>query len=471
MRKSPVLCLAPWTVLITAGVLLCSPPAAAARRPNVIYIMADDLGYGDLGCYGQKIIKTPNIDRMAAEGVRFTNHYSGSTVCAPSRCVLMTGRHTGHCPIKANRETKRDSVPMGHMGAAGQMALPAGEVTLATWMKRSAYATACIGKWGLGSRGSTGDPNKVGFDHFFGYYDQRDAHFYYIDYLWRNGEPVALKDNPKLHKQYSHDLMIDEALGYIREHKNEPFFLYLPLVIPHAELIVPADSMQAYEGIEERKSWPAKPFRYRVERKSYGTYNYVEKPHQVFAGMISRLDRDVGRILDLLRELKIDKDTVVFFTSDNGPHHEGGADPKFFRSAGPLRGGKRDLYEGGIRVPLIVRQPGKIAPGTVSRHISAFWDVMPTLCELARVSRPANIDGVSLAPVFYGEGAWEEHKYLYWEFGGWKALRKGKWKLHVRGRRKELYDLDTDIGERKNLAADRPEVVAELTRLMAAAAR
>jgi arylsulfatase A len=447
------------------GLLLCAG-SAEARKPNVVYIMADDLGYGDLGSYGQKIIKTPNLDRLAVEGMRFTDHYSGSTVCAPSRCVLMTGRHTGHCPIKSNGETNRETWPMGHMGAAGQLPLPASEVTLAAMMKKAGYATGCIGKWGLGSRHSTGDPNTVGFDHFFGYYDQRDAHYYYIDFLWRNGEPVELKDNVKLQNQYTPDLLVKEALGFIRDNKDKPFFLYLPFVTPHAELAVPEESMADYAGIKERKPWPNKKFPYRVERKSYGLYNYCEKPHQVFAAMVTRLDRDIGRVMALLKELGLDNDTVVFFTSDNGPHYEGGADPNFFDSNGPLHGFKRDLYDGGVRVPLIVRQPGKIKPGSVSGHVSAFWDVMPTVCEIAGVKAPANTDGISMAPTLFG-GEQAKHAYLFWDFRGWKALRKGDWKLHLKGNnRVELYNLKTDLGERKNLATERPEMVAELRELV-----
>ena len=439
--------------------------AAATKKPNVIYILVDDLGYGDLGCYGQKIIKTPSIDRLAAQGMRFTDHYSGSTVCAPSRCVLMTGKHTGHSTVVNNVETPRDTVEMGDRGAAGQAPLKEGEVTIARLAKKAGYRTACVGKWGMGSRGSTGDPNKAGFDHFFGYYDQRDAHFFYIDWLWRNGEPVQLKDNPKLKNQYSHDLLVDESLKWIKENKDHPFFLYLTFNIPHAELIVPEDSMRQYEGIEERKPWGNIKAPYRIERKQWGLYNACEKPHQTFAGMVSRMDRDIGRLLDLLEELKLDKNTLVMFTSDNGPHSEGGADPAFFNSAGPLRGGKRSLHEGGIRVPFIAWQPGKIKAGSISDHPSAFWDVMPTVCDLIDVDAPRDTDGISFLPTIYNSGPQKKHNYLYWQYAGNQAVRRGKWKLVGNNKNARLFNLETDIGEKTNLAPEHPELVDELKSL------
>jgi arylsulfatase A-like enzyme len=447
--------------------LLLFTSVATAQKPNIIYVLVDDLGYGDLGCYGQKIIKTPNIDRMAAEGMRFTDHYSGSTVCAPSRCSLMTGKHTGHTSVVNNAEVPREDVEMGDKGAAGQQPLAVGEITIAQLAKKGGYATACIGKWGLGGRHTTGDPNRTGFDHFFGYYDQRDAHYFYIDWLWRNGSPVELKDNPKLKTQYSHDLLYDESEKFIRANKANPFLLFMTLTIPHAELIVPADSMKQYEGIEERASWPKKAFPYKIVRKSWGPYNYCEKPHQTFAAMISRLDRDMGRLMVLLKELEIEKNTLVIFTSDNGPHNEGGADPKFFNSAGPFSGGKRSLREGGIRVPMIAWQPGKVKAGTTSDHISAFWDVMPTVCELAGVKTPADSDGLSLLPTLYGNATQKKHDHLYWQYGNSQALRQGKWKVLQGGKgAARLHDLDADIAERKNIAKDHPELMVKLEALM-----
>ena len=443
---------------------LLSLSAFAKDKPNIIYILVDDLGYGDLGCYGQKIIKTPNIDKLASEGMRFTDHYAGSAVCAPSRCVIMTGKHTGHSTVIDNKEIPRDSVPHGDKGAAGQGPLKPDEITLAQVAKKAGYKTACIGKWGMGGLNSTGDPNKVGFDHFFGYYDQRDSHYFYIDYLWRNGQPVQLKDNPRLKNQYSHDLLFDESVKFIKDNKERPFFLFLTFTIPHAELIVPADSMKQYEGIEERKPWPDKAFDYKVVRESFGPYNYCEKPRQTFAAMVSRLDRDVGRLINLLKEEGLDKKTLLMFSSDNGPHYEGGADPAFFKSAGPLRGAKRSLHDGGIRVPFIAWQPEKIKAGSVSNHPSAFWDLMPTLCELIGVEIPKDSDGISFLPTLY-QAPQKKHKYLYWQFRGNQALRQGKWKLLQLGKKHLLYNLEEDIGEKVNLADKYPDKVAELKNL------
>jgi arylsulfatase A len=441
--------------------LLAAPLFAA---PNIISILVDDLGYGDLGCYGQKIIKTPNLDRMAAEGMRFTDHYSGSTVCAPSRCVVMTGKHTGHSTVVGNTEVARDTWPMGDKGAAGQMPLAEDEVTIAQVAKKAGYATACIGKWGMGSRGSVGAPNKVGFDHFFGYYDQRDAHYFYIDWLWRNGDPLELKDNPTLQNQYSHDLLYEESVSWLKAQHDKPFFLYLTFTIPHAELIVPEDSMAQYAGIEEREPWPKKPFPYKVVRESWGPYNACEKPHQTFAAMVSRLDRDVGRLLNLLREFKIADNTLVMFTSDNGPYFEGGADPNFFDSNGPLRGGKRALHEGGIRVPFIAWHPGKNKAGSQSDHSSAFWDLMPTVCELIEQPTPET-DGISMVPTLYGRNAQKPHDYLYWQYSGNQAVRRGKWKYIELKDKPHLYNLEEDLGESKNLASVHPELVGELRKL------
>ncbi|UCG58601.1 MAG: arylsulfatase [Phycisphaerales bacterium] len=432
----------------------CSEAAkTAARRsvggrPNIIYILADDLGYGDLGCYGQAKIKTPNIDRMAAEGMRFTQHYSGSTVCAPSRCCLMTGLHTGHAYIRGNREIQPE----------GQEPIRADTVTVGKLLKRAGYITGMVGKWGLGSPGSEGVPNRQGFDYFFGHLCQREAHFYYPPHLWRNEEKIVLEGNDRKKQtgRYSHDLMTDEVLAFIRRNKARPFFLYVPYTIPHAELAVPEDSLSQYEG-----KFPEKPF-------PGNHYGAQPRPHTVFAAMVSRLDRDVGKILALLRELRIDDRTLVMFTSDNGPHREGGADPGFFQSSGPLRGIKRDLYEGGIRVPLVARWPGKIGPHTVSHHVSAFWDFLPTACELAGVKSPEGIDGISMMPTLLGGPAKQQkHKFLYWEFherGSKQAVRMGRWKA-VRfgtGGKLELYDLDNDIGEANDVAAEQPEIVAKI---------
>lgn len=413
------------------------------HSPNIIFIMADDLGYGDLGCYGQKHIKTPNIDALAMQGKRFTQFYAGSTVCAPSRCSLLTGKHTGHAFVRGNHE-------IGSWESwQGQLPLPEGTRTIASMLKKQGYATACIGKWGLGRAGSSGDPNRQGFDLFFGYNCQRHAHNYYPRYLERNNEKIYLEGNDrgKTGMHYSHDLLTDEALKFIETNKDQKFFLYLPYTIPHTKFQVPE------LGEYENKDW---------------------KPnHKIQAAMISRMDRDIGRIMQLLEELKIDRNTIVIFTSDNGPHGDGGT-LQFFNAAGPLRGRKRDLYEGGIRTPFIVRWPGKVALGTTSDHIAAFWDVLPTFADFTKTSAPADCDGISFLPELLGE-AQKKHDYLYWEFyeaGGKQAVRKGDWKavrLNVHedaGSPLELYNLKEDISEHDNVAGKFPEIAEQLKAIM-----
>jgi arylsulfatase A-like enzyme len=425
--------------------------AGRDRPPNIIFTLADDLGYGDLGCYGQKTIRTPNLDRMAAEGIRFTQHYAGSTVCAPSRCVLMTGLHTGHCYVRGNRAVR----PMG------QVPLPSETITVAELLKKAGYATALIGKWGLGGPDSSGIPNRQGFDYFFGYLCQRHAHNYYPEFLFRNEDKVPLTgnkvDNPRSdgagraieRAQYSHDLLAREALAYVERNRDRPFFLYLALTIPHA------NNEAGDKGMEV----PA--------FESYADMDWPE-PQKGHAAMITRMDRDIGTLLGKLQKLGLDRDTLVMFSSDNGPHREGGADPRFFTSAGPLRGIKRDLYEGGIRVPLIARWPGRIRPGSVSEHVSAFWDFLPTCAELAGVVSPAVTDGISLVPVLTGEPKRQnQHEFLYWEFherGFNQAVRMGDWKAvrFQRGNKLELYDLKTDPGEKHDVAAERPEIVERI---------
>lgn len=430
-----------------------------APPPNIIYILTDDLGYGDLGCYGQERIKTPNIDRMAAEGMRFTDHYAGCTVCAPSRCVLMTGLHTGHAYIRGNKETK----PMG------QEPLPADTVTVAKLMKEAGYRTGLIGKWGLGGPGSIGTPNKQGFDYFFGYLCQRHAHNFYPEFLFRNEERVPLAGNeiPADKRRgdgagvavkkvtYSHDVLAEEALQFVRRNRQDPFFLCLTVTIPHANNEAGGKGMEVPSyGIYEEEEWP--------------------DPQKGHAAMISRLDRDVGRLLETLKELKIDGNTVVMFSSDNGPHREGGANPTFFKSSGPLRGYKRALYEGGIRVPMIARWPGKIKAGTQTPHLSAFWDCLPTFAELAGAGAPAGIDGISFAPILLGRDSQQKkHDHLYWEFRTYhtQAVRKGPWKAvrFLRQNRTELYNLAKDIGEKQDVSRQHPGIVADLEKCMARA--
>ena len=425
---------------------------SAAEKPNIIYILTDDLGYGDLGCYGQELIKTPNIDRLAAEGMRFTNHYAGSTVCAPSRCSLMTGLHTGHCYIRGNRQADEH----------GQEPIPSDTVTVAKLLKNAGYSTGLIGKWGLGGPDTEGHPNRQGFDYFFGYLCQGHAHNYYPEFVYRNNErfPLVNKvDSPgryagsgkaSVKKEYSHDLYAAEALSFIERHRNEKFFLYLALTIPHA------NNEAGKEGMEVPSDEP------------YSDRDWPQ-PQKNHAAMITRMDRDIGRLMQRLKDYGIDDNTIVIFSSDNGPHQEGGAVPEFFKSSGPLRGIKRDLYEGGVRVPLIARWPGKIRAGSTSAHMSAFWDFLPTAAELAGADKPDGIDGISYLPALEGRTADQKrHDYLYWEFHEGKAtkqaVRKRFWKA-VRLKPSaniELYDLATDIAEKKDVAAENPKVVAQM---------
>lgn len=429
-------------IIIAAIIFASSVDAQPRRKPNIIFILADDLGYGDLGCYGQKKIKTPNLDRLAAQGMRFTQAYAGSTVCAPSRCVLMTGKHTGHAVIRGNA-----TVP-----------LRPEDVTVAALLKQAGYATGLIGKWGLGEAGSTGAPNKQGFDDFFGYLNQVHAHNYYPDFLWRNEDKVPLAGNvvekgvAVKRAQYSHDLFAEEALRFIEKNKAGPFFLYLAFTIPHANneagkqgMEVPSDEPYTKEA------WP--------------------QPQRNHAAMITRMDRDIGRLLEKLRELGIDENTIVFFSSDNGPHREGGGDPFFFQSSGPLRGFKRSLHEGGVRVPMIVRWPGRVPAGETNDHVWAFWDFLPTAAELAGAKVPDGLDGISVMPTLLRQGKQKNHEFLYWEFhegGSQQAIRMGDWKaIRTRlGAALELYDLGKDLAETTDVAARHPDVAARMETIL-----
>ena len=433
------------TRLLVLALALGTLPAFAAepRRPNIVFILADDLGYGDVGCYGQKVVRTPHIDRMAAEGLRFTQCYAGSTVCAPSRCCLMTGLHTGHCRVRGNARAP----------------LEPGDRTVAEVLKATGYATGLCGKWGLGEADSTGHPNKKGFDFFFGYLNQHHAHNYYPDFLWQNAEKVTLPNvvaNNVASKKvvYSPDLITKEALGFIESNRDRPFFLYFAPTLPHA------NNEAKKEGMEIPSDAP-----YTAEK--------WPQPQKNHAAMITRLDTDVGRLLDKLKELKLDENTIVFFSSDNGPHREGGGDPTFFHSSGPLRGIKRSLTEGGIRVPMLVRWPGHVKPGT-SDLVWAFWDFLPTAAELAGAKSPAGLDGQSAAPVLLGTGTVKPHEFLYWEFhesGSKQAVRTGDWKAirNKLGERLELYDLSKDLGEKDDVAAEHPDVVAKVEAYLKAA--
>jgi arylsulfatase A-like enzyme len=420
------------------------PAAEAKTKPNIVYILADDLGYGDLSCYGQEKFKTPNIDSLAKEGMKFTDHYSGSTVCAPSRCALMTGLHTGHAQVKNNREVQPE----------GQKAMRADTVTIPRLLKKAGYVSGMFGKWGLGAPGSDSDPAEH-FDTFYGYNCQRQAHTFYPRHLWSNREKVELDG-----KTYSHDLIMKAALEFIRTNKDKPFFCYMPFTIPHAAMHAPKELHDKY-----RKLYP------QFEKK-IGRYSgpQVTNPIAAFPAMVEHMDNGVGQVLDLLRELKIEDNTLVIFTSDNGAHHEGGHDPRFWDSNGPLRGHKRDLYDGGIRAPFLARWSGTIAKGTTSNHISAFWDMMPTFCEIAGIETPGKIDGISMLPTLMGEKKNQrQHEYLYWQYGR-KAVRLGKWK-GVKGKGIELYDIEADIGETKNLSKENPDVVKRIAECMAEAVK
>lgn len=428
-------------------------PAGSRSTPNIVFILADDLGYGDLGCYGQTLIQTPRLDRMAAEGMRFTDCYAGTTVCAPSRCCLMTGLHTGHSRVRGNA-----LVP-----------LEPADVTVAEVLKQAGYSTGLVGKWGLGEAETTGIPTRQGFDYHFGYLNQCHAHNYYPDFLWRNEEKVRLSNEvtpvgrgaakgfggvATKRVAYSHDLFAAEALEFVERHKNEPFFLYLALTIPHANNEAGNKGMEVPDyGPYADKDWP--------------------EPQKGHAAMITRMDRDIGRLLDRLTELGLDEKTIVFFASDNGPHKEGGNDPTFAQSSGPLRGIKRSLTEGGIRVPMIARWPGKIAPGKTSDLPWAFWDVLPTFAELAGAKPPAGIDGISVVPTLLGQGTQKHHEFLYWEFhegGSQQAVRMGSWKaIRPCSGKLRLYDLRTDLSEMHDVAAEHPEIVAKIESYLAAA--
>lgn len=428
--------------LLLSILIVLSPHVFAEERgPNIIFIMADDLGYGDLGCYGQKVIRTPRLDRMAEEGMRFTQCYAGSTVCAPSRSVLMTGRHTGHTTVRGNFGV---GGVKGLGGGNGRVPLRAEDVTVAEVLKAAGYVTGMAGKWGLGEPGTTGEPNAQGFDEWFGYLNQRRAHNHYPDYLWKNRERHPLPANRGGQEgSYSHDLFTDFALDFVRRHQERKFFLYLPYCVPHAKYQFPPDG-HPYED----RDWKGN-----------------EKSH---AAMVSRLDRDVGRLLDLLDELVLSERTIVFFCSDNGAAErwEGR-----FESSGPLRGRKRDLTEGGLRTPMIVRWKGRVPAGTIRHEPWWFADVLPTCAELAGASGPAGIDGVSVLPVLLGgeraprrgnDGKAIEERTFYWEFherGFQQAARRGIWKA-IRTKpeaRLQLYNLSMDPAEEKDVVDD-PEL-------------
>jgi len=450
------------------------PSGDRGRKPNVILIYADDLGFAETEPYGQQKIRTPNIARLSAEGMRFTDHYSGSPVCAPARCMLLTGKHAGHAHI-------RDNHGLGGFAdsdEAGQMPLPEGTFTIGHLFRRAGYRTAAIGKWGLGMHDNSGSPNWQGFDYFFGYLDQKQAHNHYPTHLWENGKRVALANPEKfVHRpldpetvreedfdlfkgsDYAPERMTEKALRFMEEHREAPFFLYLPYTLPHVSLQVPDEYLAEY-----RDAFADTPY--------YGQDGYAahRHPRAAYAAMVSFLDRQVGRILQQIKDLGLDGNTIVLFSSDNGTTFNGGVDHPFFDSTGGLRGLKADLFEGGIRVPFIARWPGKIPPGSVSGHLSAQYDLMATMAQLLGTTVP-DTDGISFLPTLLQRGAQREHRFLYFEFpgkGGQLALRLGRWKGVKQGLKKRpdapwmLFDLAQDPGERQDIAADHPEILRRL---------
>jgi arylsulfatase len=445
--------------LLAAACLACAAPAASAdeprRPPNVVLIVADDLGSAELGCYGQTVIRTPSVDQLAKDGMRFTRFYSGNAVCAPSRCALMTGRHMGHASVRDNRATPPE----------GQWPIPATDVTVATQLRQRGYITAAMGKWGLGMFDTTGSPLRHGFERFFGYNCQAHAHTHYPTYLYRNAERFELPgNNGATGDSYSGDLFEREALAFLDEPHPRPFFLYLPFIMPHVAVQVPDDSLAEYRG--KLGADPAYD-----GKKGYRPH---PTPHAAYAAMVTRMDRTVGRIVARLRERGLTNNTLVIFTSDNGPtHNVGGADSTFFRSAGPLRGLKGSLYEGGIRVPFIASWPGRIPAGTTNDTRLYFPDVLPTLCALSGATPPPGVDGISFLPALTGQRQ-PAHDFLYWEFpsytgqqaviaGDWKAVRQN---LNSGRAMTELYNLAADPNESTDVAAANPEVVTRLERIM-----
>ncbi len=432
------------------------------KKPNVVFIMADDLGYGDIGAYGQKLIRTPNIDALAKNGIKFTQFYAGTSVCAPSRASLMTGQHTGHTPIRGNKEVMPE----------GQFPLNASAYTIGELFKDAGYVTGNFGKWGLGFVGTEGDPNKQGFAQFFGYNCQRQSHDYYPDHLWDNRTRVELPNTLTYSEIYAPDIIQNRALDFLETNKKRPFFAFMSFTLPHAGLELPENDKLFLEYRNIFKE-PAKDVKsIKTEQSRYKGQRY---PHAAYAAMVTRLDDYVGQITDKLKKLGIEKNTLIIFTSDNGPHAEGGNDPVFFNSNSGFRGIKRDLYEGGIRVPMLMSWPAVIKKGRVSDYIGALWDFMPTFAELTDKPRPQNIDGISILPVLKGRGTQQKHDYLYWEFhenGGRQAVRMGKWKgVKLNAKTNfdspvELYDLENDPAESRNIAAANPGITKKITAIM-----
>lgn len=449
--------------IITVGLTLTAVLSASAQqKPNVVFIIADDLGYADLSCFGQKKFQTPNIDNLALNGLRCTNTYSGTTVSAPSRASLMTGLHTGHTPIRGNKE----------LAPEGQFPLPEDTYSLFTLFKSAGYKTGAFGKWGLGQPGSVGDPNNQGVDDFFGYNCQLLAHNYYPDHLWHNQTRIELPDNDNgAFGTYSQDLIQKYTINFIRENKDEPFFLFVPTVVPHAELIVPEDSIiQYFRGRFEEEPHQGTDSGPHFRKGGYMSQDY---PNAMYAAMVTRLDNYVGEIVGELKKQGVYENTLIIFTSDNGPHQEGGNNPDFFNSNGVFRGYKRDLYEGGIKVPTVVSWIQNVPAGEQTNLTYAFWDYLPTFAELLDLNIEHEIDGISVMPTLLGQEGQKEHDYFYFEFqelGGRQAVVKDNWKLlhqNIRsGGTFELYNLASDPGENHNVIELYPERADALKDIM-----
>ena len=450
--------------LLVLGLIGAATLSHAAIKPNVIYIIADDLGYGDLSSYGQTKFSTPNIDAIAKKGMTFKQHYSSAPVCAPARGSLMTGYHVGHGAVRGNFEVKPE----------GQHPMPADTFTLAHLFKKAGYATGAFGKWGLGAPGSASEPLKMGFDRFYGFNCQRQAHHYHPYFLWNDNQRDMLWGNFGMEtEEYAPDLIQDQALKFVEANKGRPFFLFYPMIQPHAEMFAPEKYMAKFRG----KFLPETPYEGVDGGPDFRKYSYGSQaePHAAFAAMVETMDEDVGELMAKLDELGIADNTLVIFTSDNGPHQEAGHNPDYFKSSGGLRGYKRDLYEGGIRVPMLASWRGKIPAGIATDHVSAFQDILPTMAEVTGQSAPDGIDGISFLPTLLQESTQRQHDYLYWEFHekkGRVAIRKGNWK-GVRydvsvdpDSPLELYDLSKDPAETTNIAAANPEIVSDLDQLL-----
>lgn len=448
------------SILLLLFVVTLSAVTAQTKKPNIIFIFADDLGYGELGCYGQQKIETPNLDALAAKGKKFVQFYSGTSVCAPSRASLMTGLHTGHTPIRGNKQ----------FAPEGQTPLPASTKTFANYLQQNGYATATFGKWGMGFNQNSGDPNKKGFDLFYGYNDQSLAHDFFPPYLWNNHNKVDLSINKQYDSVYSAALIHQQALQYINKQSNKPFFLYLSYTLPHGDVIGPHDSLYNYYK-QKFNEQPLTGAALKTRPHNMWPEPY---PHAQFAAMVGRLDLYVGEIVKAIEAKGLAENTLIIFSSDNGPHRENGGDPEFFNSNGIYRGIKRDLYEGGMRVPFIAYWPNKIKPAVVQKPF-ALWDMYPTFLELAKIPVSEKIDGLSFVPTLLNKGKQKQHDYFYWEFhenNGRQAVLWGKWKgvrLNVNkddDAPVELYDLSIDPSEQNNLAANYPAVVERIKQLM-----